>query len=412
MELTFIRHGESEANRLSLWQGSSNSPLSDQGRLQAERLTSRLSGQKYDLVISSDLDRARDTAAGLGEVEVDPGWREADLGRWEGQNSEQVKGSWSGLLNALASDDSQRMGETGESPLEFRQRIDQSFQRLLERIDHKERVVVVTHGGVIGEVVARFLGRERPRTYPIVKNTALTVLRGEPDRLKLARFNDASHLPEHPSRPFHDDWSNLVAFVRHGVTEANKISRIQGQQCFGLDPEGRQQAQALAGWLGPVTRVLTSPLARARQTAHAVSNGQPLEVNSALAEMSFGRWEGRLMEQVRKQDPVLVRRIYQDEEDLVRGHNGENFAALIERMSGFLSGFSPDPSQRTVVVSHGAAIRALVAVVTKTGVEQIWRLANPENTGITHISFSGPEPRLVDFSLAPHLEEMAQLDKT
>ncbi len=90
-EVCLVRHGQSVSNAEGVWQGQGDSPLSDLGRTQVDALGAALLGQRYDLVLSSDLSRAAETARAAGvEVEHDRAWREIDVGNWEGLTMEQV----------------------------------------------------------------------------------------------------------------------------------------------------------------------------------------------------------------------------------------------------------------------------------------------------------------------------------
>ncbi len=414
MEIVLIRHGESTANVETRWQGQGNSPLTDEGRRQAAALARRLESDPFDLVVASDLDRAADTARALGlDVETDAAWREIDLGRWEGKTFEEVEREAGDLLLALRAGEQVRFGGSGETLAEFEERVADAFDRLAERVG-EGRVAVVTHGGVIDALVGRRLGRPSGRRgYPIVENTALTWFVGEPGALRLRRFNDATHLGRETRwlASMRRDGHPVVAFVRHGVTAANKEQRIQGQSGAGLDAEGREQARRLAEWYRPVDRVWTSPLDRAVDTAVALADGRPPEAHPLLVEMGFGEWEGMLYRDVLASDDPWAHRIYRDGEDLPRGRTGESFGEVVERMRRFLETFEPDPSERTVVVSHGAAIRAVVAAITGRGPEINRGLATSDNTGITHVAFTPEGPMLADYSLAPHLGSVVSLDR-
>ena len=60
--IMFMRHGQSEANARHIWQGKGSSPLTVKGQAQATSAGLRLQMREFDLVISSDLERAADTA--------------------------------------------------------------------------------------------------------------------------------------------------------------------------------------------------------------------------------------------------------------------------------------------------------------------------------------------------------------
>ena len=65
-DLLFIRHGETDWNRQQRFQGQIDVPLNATGMAQAARVAERLAADRHDALFSSDLQRARETAAPLG----------------------------------------------------------------------------------------------------------------------------------------------------------------------------------------------------------------------------------------------------------------------------------------------------------------------------------------------------------
>lgn len=408
LSITFVRHGRSEANEADIWQGQGDSPLSDDGRRQVRLLGERLEGQEFDLVISSDLQRARDTAEVLGlPVELDPEWREMDLGAWEGRTFAEVAALHGDLLEAIRRGEAIAFGETGETIGEFEDRILRALDHLIDRVG-EGRVLVASHGGAIDSVTGRFLGRiQGRRTFPIVTNTSLTRLetgglRMNQETLRLATFNDASHLGHDAGflGRLRSDGSPVIGLVRHGVTAANKQGRVQGSSCWGLDDEGHGQAAAFAQWYGPVDQLVSSPLRRAAETAAAISGD--FDTDPTLAEMAFGDWEGKLFADLVEDADDHLLAVYRYGEDLPRGKTGETFLQVVERMAGFLERFRPEG--RSLVVSHGAAIRALIGSITGRGIEIPDHLGVSSNTGVSHIGLTEWGPMLIDYSIAPHLD--------
>src|SRR5436309_5200504 len=88
-ELLLVRHGETDWNRDRRFQGHADPPLNDAGREQARVLADELAGDRIELIYTSDLQRARETAeivAGQLGLDVIPlrELREIDVGEWEG----------------------------------------------------------------------------------------------------------------------------------------------------------------------------------------------------------------------------------------------------------------------------------------------------------------------------------------
>ena len=89
--ITLVRHAETVSNISGTWQGQTDSPLSERGRLQVERLRDRMDGHGDGLLVMSDLGRTRQTAAVIGAGEPLVEWREFDLGAWDGLRPEEIR---------------------------------------------------------------------------------------------------------------------------------------------------------------------------------------------------------------------------------------------------------------------------------------------------------------------------------
>lgn len=103
VHILLVRHGESTWNAAGRWQGQADPPLTDRGRAQARAAGVGLP-DPTDLLISSDLDRARDTAdilgtaVGHGPTRVDPDLRERDAGAFSGLTRADIHERFPGLL--------------------------------------------------------------------------------------------------------------------------------------------------------------------------------------------------------------------------------------------------------------------------------------------------------------------------
>ncbi|HET9989769.1 MAG TPA: histidine phosphatase family protein, partial [Kofleriaceae bacterium] len=103
-----------------------------------------------------------------------------------------------------------------------------------------------------------------------------------------------------------------ILLARHGQTAWNALGRLQGHTDIELDDTGRAQAKDLARTLAAagVTRVWSSDLARARETAAIVAAElglPPPEVDAELRERKFGVFEGLTRDQCVAQHPEAWR---------------------------------------------------------------------------------------------------------
>jgi glucosyl-3-phosphoglycerate phosphatase len=188
--LVLVRHGETEWNARRVLQGQADIALSERGREQARDLRDVVRTWMPDMVVCSDLARARETAAVLGyaNAKPDPRWREADLGEWTGMSSDQLKRDcpehhrrWRDGLDTPPK---------GESFTQLCQRIATAIDALR---DGPAAVLVVTHGGAIRAALSGLLGLQPNRIVPVDPASA-TVIQMNPGP-RLAAFNVYRHLP-------------------------------------------------------------------------------------------------------------------------------------------------------------------------------------------------------------------------
>lgn len=194
---TLVRHGETPANTGGVWHGSSDTPLSERGRLQAARVAEHLAKAHPDAVAlySSPLERARHTAEPIAralslEPRLDPRLGEYHLGRWEGLTYEVLLKEHE-LWQNMARDPDWKPhgGESGRDVVE-------RFRDALDVIDARHaggRVILVSHGGVMSLFMAAALRGRLGEWYEPMGNCAISelVLAPAPE---LLRFNVADHL--------------------------------------------------------------------------------------------------------------------------------------------------------------------------------------------------------------------------
>ncbi|MBT8217911.1 MAG: histidine phosphatase family protein [Acidimicrobiia bacterium] len=411
MEITVVRHGQSESNRTGLWQGQGDSPLSAEGRIQAEALAYRLENRRYDLVVASDLQRAADTARIAGfDPEIDPAWRELNIGTWEGRSREDVAAEDPDALAAVRKGLDVKLGG-GESLFEFDQRVIEAFDKLAARLDAESRVLVVAHGGVIASLARHVLGRPpgfRPGLGPL-ENTSLTHFRFYDAGPMLISYNDATHLGpvNRWTQERHDEGDTLLTLIRHGQTDANVADLWQGISEGDLTVDGRAQVEALAGWYPGLDSLYASPLRRAQDTAAALAAAFGVDVgrHDGVIEMNLGEWENRTTAEIQADWSQLWDEIFERGEDLPRGTSGESLASAATRMEAALQELAHrHAGARVGVVSHGGAIRSYVLNLLDVGHAGRDRLAFVDNTAVTHVLIGEDSATIADYNVAPHLE--------
>ncbi len=157
--LTLLRHGESVGNAESRWQGQSDYPLTERGRAQAQALAERWKGEKvkFDLVVTSPLQRARETAEIVAsaldiKIETDPIWMERDIGEMEGMTADEVRQQPQPPY--VTPYDS--IGGDGEGDWELFLRAGKALHDLLRR--PPGAYLIVSHGGLLNQLMHAIVG--------------------------------------------------------------------------------------------------------------------------------------------------------------------------------------------------------------------------------------------------------------
>jgi uncharacterized phosphatase len=180
-DLVLVRHGETEWNRIGRVQGRTDIPLNDTGREQARAAGRRLRGQAFDAVVSSPLSRAADTARiiaaelGLGEPELVEALVERDYGRAEGWTDDDIRDRMDGHLVAR---------ESREATVA---RVKPALLAIAER-HPGQRVLVVSHGGVIGSLIRDATRWAWPPDGERIENGSDHVFRVDADGLELVSY--------------------------------------------------------------------------------------------------------------------------------------------------------------------------------------------------------------------------------
>lgn len=164
-----VRHGQTDWNRRLLFQGSSDVPLNDTGREQAHHALDAMPDIAWDVVVSSPLSRARETAEiiaadhGLELGPSDPRLQEIGFGIAEGRTITEMEALYP-----------RRDFPGGEAPQAV---ADRGYDALedLERRFPGQNVLVVAHGSLIRFLVSGIV--EQP--LPSIPNASLSLIRLE-----------------------------------------------------------------------------------------------------------------------------------------------------------------------------------------------------------------------------------------
>jgi len=202
MIIHLIRHGQTDWNVKSLYQGIKDIPLNDVGLKEADRLAKRLRSFSFIGLYSSPLSRAFNTAEAINQfhdlsVVVRENIKEISLGGWEGKDRETIKKSHPKSIGTFSKDVVDIRPPGGESFRDLQFRVGESFKEIIDSHQDNDEIVIVTHGGVIKNIIADALKMKlEDRKLLLIDNASISTLiyHVKEETFFLKRYNDTAHL--------------------------------------------------------------------------------------------------------------------------------------------------------------------------------------------------------------------------
>ncbi|HJU98772.1 MAG TPA: histidine phosphatase family protein [Jiangellaceae bacterium] len=195
------RHGRTEWNASGRFQGQTDIALDEVGREQADGAARRLASLQPELLVSSDLHRARDTMAALAAltdlaIDLDARLRETFAGDWQGLTGAEIASRYPEEYKAWRAGDPLLRVGGGETRQEVAERMAAAVRDVAMRLSDDGLAVLTTHGGAARLGIAALIGMPLERFTNIggLSNTSWSMLRDTDQGWVLVEHN-AGTLP-------------------------------------------------------------------------------------------------------------------------------------------------------------------------------------------------------------------------
>lgn len=211
--LIFVRHGEAEGNINRVFHGWTDSSLTSKGEDQARMVAKRLKDEEIDVIYSSPLKRAFETArniakeSGIDDIKVDEGLKEIHGGEWENEPWDELPIKWPEEYHNWEHKPHLHCAPMGESMKGAFDRIIVSVNKIIQ--DNKGRnICIVTHGTVLRTLLCHYNNKpfEELATVTWHDNTSVTIIDIDEDEYEIIIEGDNSHLGHEFSTLAFQDW--------------------------------------------------------------------------------------------------------------------------------------------------------------------------------------------------------------
>jgi broad specificity phosphatase PhoE len=201
--LYLVRHGETLWNVEGKMQGWNDSPLTEKGIRQAQKLGERLKNINFDVIYSSPIGRALKTAELVKGFKntplvLDDGLKEIKLGPWEGKSIQELKEEEPEQFNNFWHEPHLYYFQGAETFKDVRERTHKAIDSILSRNKDK-KVLIVTHTIALKSIMSKFEHRPIKNLWapPRIHQTSLTVVKVDDDNnCEIIKYADTSHLDE------------------------------------------------------------------------------------------------------------------------------------------------------------------------------------------------------------------------
>lgn len=195
MEIVFIRHGQTDVNKDNRLQGALvNAELNEAGREFAKKSAVNFDESQFDVVYSSPLKRAVETAKiftkGKKEIKIDKRLLEFDFGDWDGKKMTEIQKEHPEVLEpwGVVNRDYIKYVKNGESYEDFDQRCGEFLDEMYRKYPDK-KVLVVAHGRLIRMMAAHYIADGNMDLFTTMSNCGLARFNVKQNAVQMVYYN-------------------------------------------------------------------------------------------------------------------------------------------------------------------------------------------------------------------------------
>ena len=203
LKIIFIRHGKTLWNSSGRFQGQSNTQLSEEGIIQAQKLAENFPVEHIDAVYSSPLDRAFITGKIIADkfhvpITADKRLCEISFGAWEGLTYNEIHAKWPAEIEMLFSRPDETAIPQGEKFTDVQKRAVEALNDIIAQntvSDENKTVVITAHGGILRALLSHILHMPLRYIWSLRQDTtAISIITYYGEKCNIELINSTAHL--------------------------------------------------------------------------------------------------------------------------------------------------------------------------------------------------------------------------
>jgi len=199
-KLILVRHAITDDNELAKLSGHIDSRVSEEGKIQIEKLTDYLKSEKIDEIYTTTSSRTKDTVKYLAEInkidiQESEALREINFGDFEGKDFKEIQKNYPDEFNKMINEGYEYKYPNGESLIECYERVSKEIKLILEDAQNNSTILICSHAGTIRNILTCLISDTFEYHWNFkIENASVSIVEVDNGFAVIDKLNDTSFL--------------------------------------------------------------------------------------------------------------------------------------------------------------------------------------------------------------------------
>ena len=194
-KLILVRHVLTEDNKLAKLSGHIDSKVSEEGKIQIEKITGFLSDEKIDKIYTTTSSRTKETAINSIEIQQSKDLQEINFGDFEGKDFKEIQKDYPDEFNKMIEEGYEYTYPNGESLVDCFERVSKETQFILDESDEDETILICAHAGTIRNILTYLISNSFEYHWNFkIDNASISIVEIDNGFAVINKLNETSFL--------------------------------------------------------------------------------------------------------------------------------------------------------------------------------------------------------------------------